>query len=135
MHFTSYLSIALTKILPHSKTMKHAKKLSVFGENDSRCLSNFLQTHIFWNLDHISRIYYQINYRNIIWFPKVKTILIMAVKVLFFHFFFPKNTRTLMPLIKAVNAYVTHFKPTFHFYIPWKRQEAKDFMKSWGFRG
>ena len=49
LHSTSYLSIALSKILPHSKTIKNAKKLSVFGKNDSRCLSNFLQTHIFWN--------------------------------------------------------------------------------------
>ena len=47
LHITSYLSIALSKILPHSKTIKNAKKLSVFGENDSRRLSNFLQTHIF----------------------------------------------------------------------------------------
>ena len=47
LQFTSYLSIAPSKILPHSKTIKNAKKLSVFGENDSRRLSNFLQTHIF----------------------------------------------------------------------------------------
>ena len=45
LHLTSYLFIALSKILPHSKT-KNAKKLSLFGENDSRRLSNFLQTHI-----------------------------------------------------------------------------------------
>ena len=57
LQFTSYLSIALSKILPHSKIIKNAKKLSVFGENNSRCLSNFLQAHIFWNFDHISRIY------------------------------------------------------------------------------
>ena len=49
-HFTSYLSIAFFKILPHSKTIKNANKLSVFDENDSRCLSNFLQTHIFETL-------------------------------------------------------------------------------------
>ena len=30
-------------------------KLSVFGKNDFRCLSNFLQTHIFWNFDQICR--------------------------------------------------------------------------------
>ena len=88
--FTSYLSIALSKILPHSKTIKNAKKLSVFGENDSRRLSNFLQTHIFWNFDHISRIYNQINYRNI-WFPKVIIILIMTAQVLFFNVFFRKR--------------------------------------------
>ena len=47
LHITSYLSIALSKILPHSKTTKSAKKVSVFGENDFRRLSNFLQTRIF----------------------------------------------------------------------------------------
>ena len=47
LHFTSYLSIELSTILPHSKTIKNGKKLLVLGENDSRCLSNFLQTHIF----------------------------------------------------------------------------------------
>ena len=44
LHFTSYLSIELSKILPHSKTIKNGKK---FGKNDSRHLSNVLQTHIF----------------------------------------------------------------------------------------
>ena len=44
---TSYLSIALSKILPHSETIENTKKLLVICENDSRCLSNFLQTHIF----------------------------------------------------------------------------------------
>ena len=61
LHITSYLSTALSKILPHSKTIKNAEKLSVLGENDSRRLSNFLQTHIFWKFDHISRTYNQIN--------------------------------------------------------------------------
>ena len=69
----------------------------VFGENNSRRLSNFLQTHIFWKIDHISRTYNQINYRNI-WFAKVKTILIMMAQVPFFDIFFSKKTRTLMPL-------------------------------------
>ena len=32
LHFTSFLSIACFKILPHSKTIKNAKKLSAFGE-------------------------------------------------------------------------------------------------------
>ena len=41
LHFTFYLSIALSKILPHSKTVKNTKK------NDPGCLSNFLQTRIF----------------------------------------------------------------------------------------
>ena len=35
-NFTSYLSIALSKILLHSETIKNAKRLLVFGENDSR---------------------------------------------------------------------------------------------------
>ena len=64
--------------------------MSVFGESDSRCLSNFLQTHIFWIFDHISRIYNQIKYRNI-WFEKVTIILIMTVQVLFFDVFFEKD--------------------------------------------
>ena len=58
--------------------------LSVFDESDSRRLSNFLQTHIFWNLAHISRIYNQINYRNI-WFPKV------TEQGLFFNVFSEKD--------------------------------------------
>ena len=87
--FTSYLSIALSKILSHSKIIKNIKKLSVFGKNNSCCLSSFLQTHIFWNFDHISRIFNQINYWNI-WFPKVMIILIMAAQVLFFNVFSEK---------------------------------------------
>ena len=90
LHFTSHLFIALSKILPHSKTIKNAKKLPVFGENDSRRLFNFLQTHIFWKFDHISRTYNQINYRDI-WFAKVTTVLIMMAQVLFFNIFFKKN--------------------------------------------
>ena len=62
----------------------------VFGENDSRRLSNFLQTHIFWKFDHIFKTYNQINYRNI-WFAKVSMILIMMAQVLFFDIFFEKN--------------------------------------------
>ena len=87
--FTSYLSTALSKILPHSKT-KNVKKLSAFGKNDSCHSSNFLQMHIFWNFDHISRICNQINYRNI-WFPKVIIILIMMAQVLFFNPFPQKD--------------------------------------------
>ena len=47
LHVTSYLSIALSKFLPHSKTITNAKKLSLFGENNSRRLTDFLQTHSF----------------------------------------------------------------------------------------
>ena len=90
LHFTSYLSIALSKILPHSKAIKNVKKLLVFTKNDSRRLSYFLQTHIFWNFDHISRICNQINYRNI-WFLKVIIILTMTAQVLFFNVFFRKK--------------------------------------------
>ena len=50
----------------------------------------FLQTHIFWKFDHISRTYNQINYRNI-WFTKVIIILIMTVQVLLFDVFFEKD--------------------------------------------
>ena len=92
LHFTSYLSITLSKILPHSKTIKNAKKLSVFCGNDSHCLPNFLQTHIFWKFDRISRTYNEINYRNI-WFTKVIIILIMTAQELFFPCFFRKRPR------------------------------------------
>ena len=97
LHFTSYLSIPLSKILPHSKTIKNAKKLSVFGEKDSCYLSNFLQTDSFWKFDQVSRPLNQINYRNI-WFIKVIVTFIMAAQVFFFMFFFLKKTCTLMPL-------------------------------------
>ena len=45
-----YISNVLSKILPHSKTIKNGKKLLVFGESDSRRLPNFLQIHIFETL-------------------------------------------------------------------------------------
>ena len=64
--------------------------MSVFGENNSCRLSNFLQTLIFWNFDHISRIYKQINYKDI-WFPKVIINLIMTAQVLFFNVFSEKD--------------------------------------------
>ena len=47
LHFPSYLSIALSKILPNSKTRKNGKKSSVFAENDSRRLSNFYKLIFF----------------------------------------------------------------------------------------
>ena len=70
--------------------------VKTFGENNSRRLSNFLETHIFWKFDHISRTHSQINNRNI-WFAKVTIILIMMTQV-HFLIFFPQKTRTLMPL-------------------------------------
>ena len=88
--FSKNRQFCLKFCLPHSKTIKNPKKLSVFGENDSCRLSNFLQTQIFWNSDHISRIYNQINYRNI-WFPKVIIILITTAQVLFFNVYSEKD--------------------------------------------
>ena len=55
--------------------------MSIFGENDSRCLTNFL---------HISRTYNQISYRNI-WFAKVTITLIMMAQLLFFDIFSKKD--------------------------------------------
>ena len=101
LYFTSHLSITLSKILPHSKTLKNAEKMSVFGENDSTHWSIFFQTHIFWNFDHISRIYDQINYRNI-WFLKVIMVLIMTAQVLFFNDFSKKD-----PHLNAVEGCVS----------------------------
>ena len=104
LQFTSYLPIALFKILPYSKTIISAKKLSIFSENYSRCLSNFLQTHIFWNFGHVSRICYIIDYRNI-WFAKVIIILIMTAQVLSRCFFPPTKTSILMPLSSLLLKY------------------------------
>ena len=64
--------------------------MSVFGENDSHCLSNILKTHIFLKYDHISRTYNQINYRNVL-FPKVIIILLMTAQVLFIDVFSEKD--------------------------------------------
>ena len=36
LHFTSHLPIALSKIMPHVKTIKTTKKLSIFRKNESR---------------------------------------------------------------------------------------------------
>ena len=94
LHLTSYLSIAASKILPHSKKVKNTKKLSVFGKNNSRCLSIFLETLIFGHIvisGNISRTYNQINYRNIWQFLSV-------LHRCFFFGFFSKKTRALMPL-------------------------------------
>ena len=87
-------------MLPHLKVIKNGNKLSVFRENDSHCLSNFLHTHICWNFDHIFRIYNQINYR-IIWFGKVIIILIITAQVLFFNAFSEKD-----PHLNAVGIWI-----------------------------
>ena len=97
LHFTSYLSIALSKILSFSKTIKNAQKLLVFGESDSHCLSDFLQAHIFSNFGHISRIYHQVNYREF-GLENIIIILIMTAQLLFFNVFLLKKTNTLMLL-------------------------------------
>ena len=96
LHYISLLIYPLhfPKFCPIKKQFKKTKKMLVFGENDSLRLSNFLKAHFFGNFDHIYRIYNQINYRTIC-FPKVIIILVMTV---FFNVFFPKKTRTLMPL-------------------------------------
>ena len=91
LHLTFYLSIALSKILLHPKTIKSAKKLSVFCEYDSRRLFDFLQTHIFWKFHHFSRTYNQINCKNI-WFENETMILMMIAEVLFFDIFFEKDS-------------------------------------------
>ena len=108
LHFTSYLSIALFEILVHLKTIKNAKKLLLFDENDHRCLSNFLQTNTFWNFDHISKTYNQIIHRNI-WFVKVIILLIMTSKLLFFDVFSKKD-----PHLNAIEASAWFWKIT-HF--------------------
>ena len=95
---TSYLSIVLSEILSHSKTIKKAKKLSVFGKNGSRRVSNFLQTHNFWKFDHIFRTYNQNNDRKI-WITKVTIIFIMMAQVLFRTFFFLKRPATECPWV------------------------------------
>ena len=69
--------------------------MSVFGEKDSCHLCNFLQTHLFWDFDQISRIYNQTSSRNI-WFLKKKNN--FYHDVVFFSMIFPKETRSLMPL-------------------------------------
>ena len=90
MHFISLLFIHCT-----FQNSALYKKLSVFGENDSRGLSNFLwkfqKTRVFWKFAHISRTYNQINYRDI-WFAKATIIFMMIAKVLFFDIFSEKDS-------------------------------------------
>ena len=71
--------------------------MSVFGENNSRCLSKLLQSHIFWNVDHISGTYNQINCRNI-WFAKV-IILILTAQMPSFDVFYEKDHIMLLSFI------------------------------------
>ena len=90
LHFTSYLSIALSKILPHWKTIKNTKKLSVFGENESRRLSIFLTNVYFlklWNIFLESTIKSITGIGNNNSYHDGTSA--------FFQFFFPKKMRTL----------------------------------------
>ena len=98
-YINSYFSVALSKILAHSKTTKNAKKLLVFVENNSRrlCDSLFFGTLIIF-LESA-----KINYRNI-WFPKI-IILIMTAQVLFFNDFSEKD-----PYLNAVEKELTLIK-------------------------
>ena len=96
LHFASYLSIALSKTQLYWKIIKNAKKELVFRKSDPRRLSNFLQAHMFWKSDYISRTSNRISYRNT-WFEKVIVIL--------FRFFFSKKTRTLiLPSIELISS-------------------------------
>ena len=86
--------------------------MSVFRKNDSRCWSNFFETHIYWNFDHISKTFHQINYSDI-WFAKVIIILIMTAEGLSFDVFFKKD-----PHLNAVencknNFLILSLGPTF----------------------
>ena len=95
------------------RTRSQKINYDVFGEKDSYLLSNSLQTHIFWKFDHISRIYNQINYRNI-WFPKVIIILIMTAQVLFSMSFSKKDPHlnVVGPLLRGSDPPAFVFFPT-----------------------
>ena len=71
-------------------TIKTLKNCQFFDGNDSCRLSNYLQTHIFWYFDHISRTYTQIKYKNV-WFEKLIIILIRTIEVLIFHMCYVKS--------------------------------------------
>ena len=63
--------------------------LSVSGKNDPAVYLIFYKLIFFWNFDHVSRTYNQVNYRNI-WFAKVVIIFIRTGQALFCVF--PKKT-------------------------------------------
>ena len=52
MHDIPVAIYHLHKTLTHSKTIKNVKKLLVFAESDSCRLSDFSDTHFFWNFDY-----------------------------------------------------------------------------------
>ena len=99
--------------------------MSVLSENDSCRLSKFLQTHIFWNFDDISRIYNQINYRNT-WFLKVIIILIMMTQVLFSMFFSEKDLH-----LNAVENRIELLNTVNHTVFPWTLTSLKSFSSVW----
>ena len=84
LHFTSFLSIALSKILSGLKTIKKLRSCRYLIK--TTLLFILFLTHSFWNFVHISRTYNQINHRNIR-FAKVIIILIMTTQVLLFDLF------------------------------------------------
>ena len=53
-YFTSFKSVALSTIPPHSKARKNTENFLIFGENNSCRLSKFSQTYIFTKFDHVS---------------------------------------------------------------------------------
>ena len=92
LHFTSYLSIAFSKILPQSKTIKNSKKLSVFGKTTLVVYVIVYKLIFFKTL-----IIFLKPAIKLITFEKVIIILIMTAQVLF-PMLFSIKTRTLMPL-------------------------------------
>ena len=50
LYFTSYISIALSRILPHLKPIKNAKKLQEGGKNNPLRLSTFYNLLFFETL-------------------------------------------------------------------------------------
>ena len=79
-----------SKFCPIQKQWKTLRNCRYLVKTTLAIYLIFLQIHIFWNFDDISRIYNQINYRNI-WFLKVIIILSMTLQVLFFNVFSKKD--------------------------------------------
>ena len=79
--------------------------MSVFGKNNSRCLSNVLQTNIIWKFNHIFRTYNQVSYRIC---KSNDSFYLTGWPRCFFRCFFLKTTRTLMPLSFS-KSYITNW--------------------------
>ena len=82
-YISSYLSFALSKVLPHSKTIKTLRNCRHFMKTTLAVYLIFIKLRFFESLN--------------IWFGTVPTILIIMAQVIFFNFLL-KSTRTLMPL-------------------------------------